>query len=160
MNLPRLPALKTIELNSVISFLYCQNFILLSTNKTITEILSTDTNVRTKIKGCRILCENRLNSLLFVFQKHFPFWWRKLRMPIMKTSTLQLVRFHSFGALIRKVSAIFGIHSCNNPFVSADFKYCNFWDRRQSLRKLPFKWNLFGSTFAWRYLFFSILQLL
>ena len=73
MNLPRLPALKTIELNSVISFLYCQNFILLSTNKTSTEILSTDANVRTKIKGCRILCQDKLNSLMLVFQRQFRF---------------------------------------------------------------------------------------
>jgi len=161
MNLPHLPALKTNELNFVISFLYSQNFTLLSTDKTSTEILSTD-NVRTKIKGCRFLCENRLNSLLFVFQRQFRFWWRKLRMPIMKASTLQLVRFHSLGVHIRKVSARFCIHSCNDAFLSADYevKYCNFWDRGQSPRKLPFKWNLFGSTFAWRYLFFSILQLL
>ena len=73
MNLPHLPALKTIELNFVISFLYCQDFILLSTNKTITEILSTDANIRTKTKGRRFLCENRLNSLLFVFQRQFRF---------------------------------------------------------------------------------------
>lgn len=143
MNLPHLPALETIELNFVISFLYCQDFILLSTNKTITEILSTDANIRTKTKGCRFLCENRLNSLLFVFQRQFRFWWRKLRMPILKTSTL-LVRFHSLGVHVSKVSARFCVHSCNDAFLSADYevKYCNFWDRGQSPRKLPFKWNL------------------
>lgn len=53
MNLPHLLALKTTELNSVISLLNCQNFILLSTDKTSTEILSTHTNV-TKLIIARI----------------------------------------------------------------------------------------------------------
>ena len=143
MNLPHLPALKTIELNSVISFLYCQNFILLSTDKTSTEILSTDINVRTKIKGCRFLCENRLNSLLFVFQRQFRFWWRKLRMLIMKTSI-----YSSFGST-RLVSML--------AKFPRDFVFIHamtLFYRRTT--KLPFKWNLFGSTFAWRYLIFGI----
>lgn len=149
MNLPRLPALKTIELNSVISFLYCQNFILLSTNKTSTEILSTDANVRTKIKGCRILCQNRLNSLLLVFQRQFRFL-------ASYTKDAYNENFH----LVRSVPLAWC--PCNDAFLSADYevKYCNFWDRGQSPRKLPSKWNLFASTFAWRYLLFSILQLL
>ena len=115
MNLPRLPALKTIELNSVISFLYCQNFILLSTNKTSTEILSTDANVRTKIKGCRILCQNRLNSLLLVFQRQFRFL-------ASYTKDAYNENFH----LVRSVPLAWC--PCNDAFLSADYevKYCNF----------------------------------